>query len=72
MEKNWVPISIFMEKTGVTKVEIYNRIRDRDWWDGYVLKRSPAKKAKSEKFRREGKIIRWGCVEDFNKWAGLE
>lgn len=70
-QKKWIPIELFMLETGVTKQEIYQRLKSREWSNGFVIKKSPCNNSKNPKLKREGKIIRWGCIEDFNEWGGL-
>lgn len=70
--KKWILIELFMHETGVTKHEIYQRLKSKEWGNGFVVKKSPCKKSKNPKLKREGKIIRWGCMEDFKEWAGIK
>lgn len=57
--KNWIPIKDFLEKNDIKVREIYARISSRQWYDGYVIKKSPT-----------GRIVR-GCIEDYNQWLGI-
>ena len=58
-EKNWIPINEFLEETHVTRREIYSRVGDRQWHDGYVIKKTPT-----------GRYVK-GCIEDYNDWLGI-
>ena len=58
-KKNWIPIKEFFEKTDIKAREIYARISSRQWYDGYVIKKSPT-----------GRIV-LGCVEDYHEWLGI-
>ena len=55
----WVDIKTFLQETGTTIREIYYRLNKREWHDGFVIKKTP-----------KGRI-RWGCVQDFEKWGGI-
>ncbi|TXJ00888.1 MAG: hypothetical protein E6Q32_05695 [Neisseriales bacterium] len=55
--KNWMPIDKFLEKIGKSKKELYNLVRSKKWWNGYVIKKpSGARKWEA------------GCYEDYIKW----
>lgn len=69
--KNWIPIDEFMRITKITKNQIYQKTKSKQWRNGYVIKRSPCPHAKNQKMRREGKLIRWGCIEDYHQWEGI-
>lgn len=70
--KKWILIELFIRETGVTKQEIYRRLKSKEWGNGFVIKRAPCPNAKNSRMKREGKIIRWGCIDDFNIWAGIK
>lgn len=58
--KQWVDIKEFCnhKDVKVEKREIYQRLNQREWWDGYVIKKTPTGR------------IKWGCIQDFNHWSG--
>lgn len=55
--KTWMPIDKFLEKVGKDKEELYNLVRRRKWYNGYVIKKpSGARKWEA------------GCYEDYLEW----
>lgn len=56
--KQWVDIKFFLKEVEITIREIYHRLNTREWYDGFVIKKTPTGR------------IKWGCIQDFNTWSG--
>lgn len=59
IHEKWMPLIDFLTVTKITKNQMYEFIKSRQWYDGYVIKKSPTG--------------RWmlGSLEDFYKWMGI-
>lgn len=59
--KTWMRLSDAIAKNKVTKHQVYNKVKDGTWRDGFVVKKN-------------GNGTRWMyfCEEDFNKCENLE
>lgn len=58
VQDKWMPIDDFLKEAKITMNTIYNRVKRRQWRDGYVVKKSPT-----------GQYI-LGSMEDYHRWAG--
>ena len=58
--KSWIPIDDFLAKVNKTKSQMYSLIKNRQWYDGFVVKRPTG-----------GRKYLVGCYEDYEKWLGL-
>lgn len=59
-KKNWIPIEDFLKKAEITRDQMYKKVYQRIWWNGFVLKKPTT-----------GRSWKFGCLEDYNKWAGI-
>lgn len=58
-KKNWIPIEDFLQEKKITRGELYRKIKSRIWFNGFVVKKPTT-----------GRIWKFGCVEDYEEWAG--
>lgn len=64
--KKWIPIKDFLTEASklsnkdITMKQIYKRIQQRHWHDGFVVKKNP-----------NTNRYAFGCLEDYKQWLGL-
>lgn len=58
-QDKWMPIKEFLQEIKRTMRHVYYRVENRDWYDGFVIKRG-----------RYGRY-EYGSLEDYKKWNNL-
>lgn len=55
--KTFMPINEFLTKIGKTRNQLYQLVRDRQWWNGFVLRKP-----------KNGRVWEAACYEEYKEW----